>query len=334
MNRRVLLTDIKEVTVVEEENETLKENEVRVAIKAAGICGSDLHYYRHGGLGSHKQKLPMQIGHEPAGEVIESNSSQFKVGDRVAIEPSHPDLDDKWSLNGRHNLASGTFMGANASGCMADEVVVHETQCVSIPDDMSYPAASLLEPVAVGFHAINRSNVTYQDTVTIFGCGPVGLCLLLCLKKIGVTNIYCVDPLQHRRDAALKLGASAAYDPTSHLHPPKCSVVFDVCGTNSSFDLCVKTCDTGSKLVIIGIPETDSLEINPHILRTREVDLINIRRSDRTLHDSLKLFENDSSELDFLVTHEYPLSKCQKAFRVACDYDDGVIKAVLNPSKE
>jgi L-iditol 2-dehydrogenase len=334
MNRRVLLTDIKTVTLVEEEKQVINENEVRVAIKAAGICGSDLHYFRHGGLGSHKQPLPMQMGHEPAGVVVESQSKHFKVGDRVAIEPSNPDLSDKWSLSGRHNLASGTFMGANASGCMTDEVVVHDSQCVSIPDNMSYGAASLLEPVAVGFHAINRSQVSYQDSVTIFGCGPVGLCLLLCLKRIGVTDIYCVDPLQHRRDAALKLGASAVYDPTSHILPPKCSVVFDVCGTNLSLDLCVKTCDVGSKLVIIGIPETDSLEMNPHILRTREVDLINIRRSDRTLHDSLKLFENDSSELDFLVTHEYSLSECQKAFDTACDYSDGVIKAILNPEKD
>ena len=202
MNRRVLLTDIKTVTLVEEERQVINENEVRVAIKAAGICGSDLHYFRHGGLGSHKQPLPMQMGHEPAGVVVESQSKHFKVGDRVAIEPSNPDLSDKWSLSGRHNLASGTFMGANASGCMTDEVVVHDSQCVSIPDNMSYGAASLLEPVAVGFHAINRSRVSYQDSVTIFGCGPVGLCLLLCLKRIGVTDIYCVDPLQHRRDAA------------------------------------------------------------------------------------------------------------------------------------
>ena len=77
MNRRVLLTDIKTVTLVEEERQVINENEVRVAIKAAGICGSDLHYFRHGGLGSHKQPLPMQMGHEPAGVVVESQSKHF-----------------------------------------------------------------------------------------------------------------------------------------------------------------------------------------------------------------------------------------------------------------
>lgn len=325
---RVLLTDVGEVSVVQEPHTMLDEGEVRVAIKAAGICGSDLHYFRHGGLGSHKQPLPMQMGHEPAGIIVESNSDSIKVGDRVAVEPSNPDLNDEWSLKGRHNLSSGTFMGANANGCMCDEVVVEDHQCVVIPDNMSYGAASLLEPVAVGFHAINRSGVNYQNSVAIYGCGPVGLCLLLSLKKIGVTEVYCVDPIESRQETAIGFGATEFVD-----SPPKCDVVFDVCGTNESLDSCIRTCGAGSKLVMIGIPETDTLTINPHLLRIREVDFINVRRSDRTLIPALNLFRDDSRDLDKMVTHCYNIDECQKAFDTASGYKDGVIKAIFTPNE-
>ena len=108
-----VLQDIRTVVVRKEEVPVPKPNELLIRITHAGICGSDLHYFRHGGLGSFKAPLPMYLGHEPAGVVVDPNgSADFKSGDRVAVEPGCPCLDSKWSMRGKHNLCEkGTFMG-------------------------------------------------------------------------------------------------------------------------------------------------------------------------------------------------------------------------------
>ncbi len=331
-NKRVMFTNIKTPQLKTENMPILnKENSVLIEIKAAGICGSDLHYYRHGGLGSFKNPMPMHVGHEPSGIVVESNSKVFKLNDRVAIEPSNPDPTDNWCLKGRHNLANGTFMGANYEGCMTNYVIVHESQCVKIPNNMSFEAASLLEPIAVGLHAINRSNITYRDNVTIVGVGAIGLCLLMCLKKIGVKYIQCVDPLEHRIKKSIELGSQKSVTLDNLDNLPRTNVTIDACGTNESIETAIKLCDTGGKFVLVGIPETDFVSINPHILRTREIDIYNIRRSDRTLHDALNLFSENPNELDSIISHRFKLEECEKAFEIASSYSDNIIKGVFTP---
>ena len=332
-NKRVIFTKAKSAELRTEKIPTLKnEKEVLVEIKAAGICGSDLHYYRHGGLGSFKASMPMHVGHEPAGIIIKSNSKIFNVNDRVAIEPANPDLSDEWCLNGRHNLASGTFMGANSEGCMTNYMLVHENQCVNIPDNMSYEAASLLEPIAVALHAINRGKITYRDSVSIVGVGAIGLCILLCLKKIGVKNVQCVDPLDYRRKKALELGANKIISSADFRKLDKTNVSIDACGNDESINISTNLCEVGGRLLIVGIPESDYISINPHILRTREIDILNIRRSDRTLHDSLTLFADTPELLESLITHKFKLKDCNKAFQIASSYSDNIIKGVFNPS--
>ena len=155
-NRVAKLTQIRKIEIFEEDIPLLREGQILVAMKSVGICGSDMHYFKEGGLGSFKNPLPMYMGHEPSGVIVDANgSTKFKEGDRVAVEPGMPCVTSYWSMKGKHNLCEkSTFMGANAQGAFSDYVIVEELQLVKIPDSMSFNLASLLEPL--GFVYIPR----------------------------------------------------------------------------------------------------------------------------------------------------------------------------------
>jgi L-iditol 2-dehydrogenase len=206
-NRVAKLTQIRKIEIFEEEIPKLKEGQLLVAMKSVGICGSDMHYFKEGGLGSFKNPLPMYMGHEPAGVVVDANgSTKFKDGDRVAVEPGMPCITSYWSLKGKHNLCEkGTFMGANSQGAFADYVVVEELQLVKIPDSMSFNLASLLEPLGVCLHTANLIEPKFTESATIFGAGPIGLCMFSILKKMGLKDIYMIDKLPYRVEFAKNL---------------------------------------------------------------------------------------------------------------------------------
>ena len=160
-NRVAKLVEVGKMEVFEEDIRKLKADELLVKIKATGICGSDLHFFRHGGLGSFKEKLPMHMGHEPSGIVVDSNNSKlFKTGDRVAIEPGCSCVQCYWCREGKENLCTGgTFMGAGVQGAFADFVIVKNHQLVKMPDSMTFECGSLLEPVGVALHSMNLMNI-------------------------------------------------------------------------------------------------------------------------------------------------------------------------------
>ena len=194
-NRVAKLVQLRKIEIFEEEIPKLKEGQILVAMKSVGICGSDMHYFKEGGLGSFKNPLPMYMGHEPSGVIVDSNgSSKFKDGDRVAVEPGMPCVTSYWSMKGKHNLCEkGTFMGANSQGAFADYVVVEELQLVKIPDSMSFNLASLLEPLGACLHTANLLEPKFTESATIFGSGPIGLCMFSILKKMGLKEIYMID---------------------------------------------------------------------------------------------------------------------------------------------
>ncbi len=336
-NRVAQLVDIGRVELREEETSPLQNGEVLVAIRAAGLCGSDRHYFLHGGLGSFKQKLPMPMGHEAAGEVVESRSTKFQPGDRVAVEPARHCDACADCLRGKYNLCTrGTFMGANAQGAFSDYVAVHEKQLMKIPDAMSYEMGALLEPLGVVLHALNLHPVTPDDTATIFGCGPIGLSMLYILQKKGVERIFMVDRLPYRRAFAKEFGASATFllgDPWQGEIREKTSgrgtsLNIDAAGEEASINGCMQTAMSAGHIMLIGIPETDFVPLNPHKMRMKELTLQNVRRSNQTLEECIRLTTGDDT-LARMITHKLPLESLQKGLELTGDYQDGVIKCMI-----
>ena len=177
--------------------------DVVVKMKAVGICGSDLSYIKHGGI----MRAPggvTPIGHEGAGEVLRVGSevSGIAVGDPVIINP----------MNTPSNVGSG-----GPEGAFVHELLVREARLddsiLPIPAGVPYEVAAMCEPLAVAMHGVNRANVKAGDKVVVFGCGPIGLGMILWLVDRGITDVIALDLAAERRQRALDLGARAAFDP-------------------------------------------------------------------------------------------------------------------------
>lgn len=178
--------------------------DVVVKMKACGICGSDLSYIKIGGI-MRKPGGVTPIGHEGAGEVlyVGSEVQGISVGQPVIINP----------MMTPSNIGSG-----GPEGAFVDELLVREARLgdsiLPIPEGIPYDVAAMCEPLAVAMHGVNRAEVKPGDKVVVFGCGPIGLGMILWLVDRGVTDVVALDLAPERRERALALGARAAFDPT------------------------------------------------------------------------------------------------------------------------
>jgi (R,R)-butanediol dehydrogenase / meso-butanediol dehydrogenase / diacetyl reductase len=178
--------------------------DVVVRMKAVGICGSDLSYIKFGGM-SRNADGTTALGHEGAGEVIEVGAEVLDIlpGQSVVI-------------NGM--MTPSDVGNGGPEGCFTEELLVREARMGDsihvIPDGIPYDVAALCEPLAVAMHGVNRAEVKAGDKVVVFGCGPIGLGMILWLVDRGVTDVVALDLAPERRERALALGARAALDPT------------------------------------------------------------------------------------------------------------------------
>lgn len=178
--------------------------DVVVKMKAVGICGSDLSYIKWGGIMRQPGGVT-PIGHEGAGEVLRVGAEVTGIapGDAVIINP----------MQTPSNVGSG-----GPEGAFVNELLVREARLgdsiLPIPQGISYEVAAMCEPLAVAMHGVNRAEVKPGDKVVVFGCGPIGLGMILWLVDRGVTDVVALDLAPERLERALALGARAAFDPT------------------------------------------------------------------------------------------------------------------------
>lgn len=192
--------DVNDVRLDEVERGTPGPKDVVVRMKACGICGSDLSYIKMGGIPMPGTKTA--LGHEASAEVIEigSDVTGHKLGDRVVI--------------------NGMFVGSGGmEGAFTPELLLKDAEAMEkllpIPEGVPYDIAALCEPLAVAMHGVNRAEVKAGDKVVVFGCGPIGLGMVLWLVDRGVTDVVALDLAPERRERALALGARAALDPAN-----------------------------------------------------------------------------------------------------------------------
>lgn len=326
---------IKEETIdiFDEDVPALADGQVLVKLKSVGICGSDMHFFRHCGLGSFKNPLPIDIGHEPAGIVVDSKSNLYKTDDRVVIEPGLNCNKCYYCHQGLHHLCEQTkFLGANDIGAFRDFIILEPERLMKIDDDVSYEKAALLEPVGVALHAVDRVNVKLNKNVAILGSGTIGLLILSVLKKSGCA-VSMFDPLPHRLDFARDVFEADEISlncETQNLNnfKNKFDIVFDAVGVQDSLDKAIKLIKPTGEICIVGIPEVDQLKINPHQMRIKEITLTNSRRSNQKLGDSYKIFRHDN-KVEKLVTHRFKLEDIQKAFEISSNYLDSSIKVMI-----
>ncbi|MFF5909599.1 MULTISPECIES: zinc-binding dehydrogenase, partial [Staphylococcus cohnii species complex] len=205
----------KDVRVEDRKSKELQENEVKVKVSWAGICGTDLHEYLEGPIfiSTDKpdpflgQKAPVTLGHEFAGVVddIGSKVTQFNKGDRVVINPTVSNRKKEEDID----LYDGySFIGLGSDGGFAEFTNAPEENVYKLPDNVSDKEGALVEPTAVAVQAIKEGEVLFGDTVAIFGAGPIGLLTVIAAKAAGASKIFVFDLSEERLNKAKAIGAT------------------------------------------------------------------------------------------------------------------------------
>ncbi|MDX6504978.1 MAG: L-iditol 2-dehydrogenase, partial [Gaiellaceae bacterium] len=188
------------------------DREVLVEVRTVGVCGSDVHYYEHGRIGSYVVERPLVLGHEVAGVVVErgARAQRHPVGQRVALEPGVPCGSCEECRLGRYNLCTDVrfFATPPVDGAFADFVTIHEDFAFALPDGMSDDVGALMEPLSVGIWACRKAGVTAGDRVLVTGAGPIGLLAMQVAKAFGATDVAISDVNEHRLAVAERMGAT------------------------------------------------------------------------------------------------------------------------------
>jgi len=179
--------------------------EVRLKLAAVGVCGSDVHYYEEGRIGTAVVQYPTLLGHEPSGVVdAVGEGVTLEPGTRVAVEPAAPCGHCELCRMGKGHLCPNVrFLGTPPiPGIYEQYHVLPEHCCIPIPDNMSLVEAALMEPLGVGLHAVYLARLNLGETIAIFGSGPIGLCTLLAARVIGIARVFMTDLVPERLSLA------------------------------------------------------------------------------------------------------------------------------------
>jgi len=338
------LTGIREMEMMEVPTPAiLSDTDVLIRMKTLGVCGSDIHYYVSGKIGSQVVQYPFAVGHEGSGQVekVGKGVTSVKPGDRIAIEPAMPCWECDQCKSGRpHTCRSLRFLGCpgQAEGSLSEYIVMPETSCIKIPDSMSYDEAAISEPLAIGVYAVKQSIPMEGAKVGILGFGPIGMSVLLPALAMGAREVYVTDKIDDRLKIAIESGATMTANPDkedvaekiSQEVPELLDVVFECCGKQEALENAVDLLKPGGKMMIIGIPEFDNWTIPVDKTRHKELIFQNVRRQNEAVQPSLDMMENGRINVDAMVTHRYDFKDTKQAFDLVAGYKDGVMKAMID----
>jgi L-iditol 2-dehydrogenase len=343
--KAALLTDIQKIQVRDVPQPSIqKETEVLLRVAAVGLCGSDLQYYSTGKIGGDVVEFPFIIGHECVATVeqVGNEVKKVKPGDRVVIDPAVSCGTCDQCRQSRPNTCRNLrFLGCpgQLDGSLAEFIVMPESNCFPLEEDLDTKLAILAEPLSIGIYAIELLGNSPVSSIAILGAGPIGLSVGLAAKDIGIQKIYMTDKIDDRLEAARKAGAKWTGNPDSsdivakilEIEPTGLDEVFECCGDQEALDQAVELLKPGGKLKIVGIPYADRITFDAHSLRRKEITVQNVRRQNDCILPAIDLINRKQTDLDFMVTHSFRLEETQKAFDLVENYRDGVIKAIIQP---
>ncbi len=341
--KALVLTGLKRLEFIDvPEPKIKKDTDVLLKMAVVGICGSDVHYYETGRVGSQIVTYPYRIGHECSAIVARIGRAvkNVKVGDEIAVEPAVSCHQCDQCEMGRENTCRNLkFLGTpgQGDGCLCEYMVMPAENCIVVTDGLSLIQAALCEPFTISLYAIKQGQSTYSDKIAILGSGPIGLSCMTAARLQGVKKIYMTDKISSRLAVAKKHGVDWVGNPDendivkqiSKLEPAGIDVVYECAGQQSTLDEGVELLRPGGRLVIVGIPRQDIVSFSIDKIRRKEITIINIRRQNRSTREAVELLATGKVNIDYLVTHRFKFEDSIKAFELVAGYKDGVIKAMI-----
>lgn len=342
--KTIKLTGIRQMEIMEVPTPEIHNLfEVKIKMVVMGVCGSDIHYYTSGKIGTQVVHFPFTLGHEGAGivEQVGSAVTRVKPGDRIAIEPAMPCFNCDQCNQGRpHTCRNLRFLGnpGQAEGLLSEYIVMPETSCFPIPTHMSMDEAVITEPFAIGVYAVKQSGEIKGKKIGILGVGPIGESVLLSALAGGANAAFVTDKIDQRLELASQNGAAWTGNPdkrdivTGILEQENLGldVVFECCGKQEALDQAVQILKPGGKLMLIGIPETNTVSFNINYLRHKEITIINVRRQNGCVERAIDLISKRKISVANWATHRFNFENAQEAFELVAGYRDGVLKAMID----
>ncbi len=343
MNLVAELTGLRRFTLAERELPDPAPGEVQVQVAAIGICGSDMHSFVEGSVGDQICKYPMVLGHEPSGVVLKTGAGvmHWSPGDHAALEPAIYCYHCEFCMSGRHNVcANMRFMSSTETpGFFRERVNLPAVNLLNL-GRIGLREGTLIEPLAIALHSLQFAPPRVGDHVAVIGAGPIGLLTIALLKLNGASRIWAVEPVAHRRDMAIAMGADAAIDPGA-VNPVQeilrdtsrrgVDAVYDCAAKPNSLAWSIDMVRSAGALILTGIHSEVETPLNLHTLRRKEVTFFNVRRSNHESELARDLLATHSRLFAPVITHERPMDGINEAFELVSSYGDGVGKLLITP---
>ena len=340
--KQLVHTGLKSISVTDGAAPTLQDGMAIIRIHQVGICGSELHLYRHGDIGGKASTKPFVSGHECVGTVVEvSNQYEHLLNQRVVIDPAMPCLECPTCLSGNFNLCpSIRFLGLPPTSGAFCEYLMHPARHLTLaPEGLTDDEAVLCEPFAIAIHAVELGKPKPAQTAVVLGCGAMGLCTLIALKQIGVSKVMCTDIVDERLDMAKRIGANICSNPLrddieqiarSTTDGLGFDMVFECAGAPQTYLQTARICKPGGRVVITGSSSDGKMTLDNNVARRSGLDIRMVRRSRHTLPRAIVMAQRNGRQLSMLATHHFELHQAAQAFELADQMQDGVIRAMIS----
>ncbi|MEU6668870.1 L-idonate 5-dehydrogenase [Streptomyces sp. NPDC046727] len=303
--------------------------EALVAVRYGGVCGSDLHYWRHGGVGDFRLREPMVLGHEVVGTVVAygPGATGPAPGTAVAVHPATPCGRCPECADGRANVCRDTrYLGSAArfphvQGAFAGQVAVPAGQSRQLPEGLGLRRAALAEPLAVALHAVRRAGDVSGRHVLVTGAGPIGCLVVAAAKAAGAARVTVTDLLPEALGYAAVAGADTlvrADDPEDTGWPAEVDVAVEASGVAAGLDTCLRRVRRGGVVVQLGMLPAGPTPFAGNLVVSREIELRGSFRFDTEFQDALELLAA-RGEFDGLVSAVVPVGEAESAFALAAD---------------
>lgn len=303
--------------------------DVRIKVHTVGVCGSDVHYYVHGGIGPFRVDAPMVLGHEASGTVVETgaNVTHLRVGDRVCMEPGVPRLDSPATLRGLYNLDPDVRFWATPPihGCLTPFVVHPAAFTYRLPDNVSFAEGAIVEPLSIGLQAAKKAAMKPGDLAVVIGAGTIGAMTALAALAGGAARVILADVVPDK--LALFAGNPAVTTVDVRTRPLAdavaeasggwgADVVFEASGSANAYADLVDLMCPGGCAVLIGMPVAP-VPLDVVALQAKEGRIESVFRYANIFPRALALIASGAIDVKPFISRTFPFSEGVRAFEEA-----------------
>jgi 2-desacetyl-2-hydroxyethyl bacteriochlorophyllide A dehydrogenase len=300
----------------------LNKDELLIKVACCGVCGTDRHIFE----GKAPSEIPVILGHEYSGTIVEKNKSvtEFNIGDKVAVNPNifcgYCDYCKKGKVNFCENHQA---LGVTLNGGFAEYSIVPKTQVYILPGEYDLSLASFAEPISCCLRGIQQADIKPGDKVVIIGGGSIGLLMVQLVKMSGASNIILVEPDLFKRNTGNELGADYVFSPSDNdldkkireLPPSQTDVIIECVGKSEAVQLAFNLAGKGSKIVIFGLAPSDhNITLNLQHLFQNELKIVNSFLNPFTFTPAVNLLVSGKINVRKLISDKIDLKNIYNIF--------------------